>query len=229
MKSQLNLFNAFYFQNAFNGFVWAKRETMNTATKLITATLQKEFKGVTEGDIDYKVLYKKRLMEYRKEKQAIVRVEYPTNLSRARNLGYRAKEGIFVVRVRVRRGSGMHQRPNRGRRPKRMGVNKLTRRISIQGIAEQRAARKYFSCEVLNSYKVADDGRNHYFEVIIVDPSSPSIRSDPHFQWLQTGKHTGRAFRGITSAQHKSRGLLHKGWTTHKNRPSLRANNRVGK
>jgi len=172
----------------------------------ITETMQKEFKGVKAEGIDFKKLKSNRLFSYRQAEYAIVRVDKPTNLARARRLGYKAKQGIIVVRVRVRKGSGTKPRPTSRRRPKRMGVNKLTRILSIKSIAEQRAARKYPNLEVLNSYYVGEDGMKKYFEIILVDPSHPSIKSDKDLNWLCRIS-PGRAFRGLTSSQRKSRGL----------------------
>ncbi|MCX8172581.1 MAG: 50S ribosomal protein L15e, partial [Archaeoglobaceae archaeon] len=55
-----------------------------------------------------------RLQKWRRE-PVIVRVERPTKLHRARALGYKAKKGIIVVRIRVRRGGRLPRRPSRGR------------------------------------------------------------------------------------------------------------------
>ena len=48
-------------------------------------------------------LRQERLVAWRRE-PAVVRVERPTRLDRARSLGYKAKQGIIVVRAKVRRG-----------------------------------------------------------------------------------------------------------------------------
>ena len=200
-----------------------------SATKAIQETFQKEFKGEKDAAYDYGMLQRSRLIGFRREKRAIVRVEKPTNIARARTLGYKAKRGFVVARVRIRKGSGKHKRPTSGRRPKRMGVKKLTRRLNIQAIAEQRVARKYRNCEVLNSYFVGDDGKSHYYEVILIDPQAPEIKSDRELNWVCSEKHTGRAFRGLTSRGKKSRGLRRKGRGAEKVRPSLRAKKRQAK
>ena len=44
-----------------------------------------------------------RMQEWRRE-GSVVRVERPTRIDRARTLGYKAKQGIAVARVQVRRG-----------------------------------------------------------------------------------------------------------------------------
>jgi large subunit ribosomal protein L15e len=113
-----------------------------------------------------------------------VRIDKPTRLDRARSLGYKAKHGIIVVRTRVRRGGRRKLRPVMGRRQKRMGVKKFTPAKSKQLIAEERTARKYPNMEVLNSYWVWQDGRYKWYEVILVDPNHPAIKSDKDLGWI---------------------------------------------
>lgn len=170
-------------------------------------------------------------MSYRRALTSSVTLDKPTNIFRARALGYKAKPGIIVVRMRIRRGGGLVLRPNRGRKPKRMGVNKITRRKNIQAMAEERAARGHPNMEVLNSYWVAQDGRHKFFEVILVDPHNPSIRADKDLNWIAMPQHTKRVFRGKTSAARKSRGLRKPAGRrgTEKVRPSQRAHNRKAK
>ena len=114
----------------------------------------------------------------------IVRIDKPTRIDRARRLGYKAKKGFVVVRVRVRRGGRRKPRPKMGRRQKRMGVSKYTPSKSIKLIAEERVARKYPNLEVLNSYWVWEDGRSKWFEIILIDPNNPSIQSDKDVSWI---------------------------------------------
>ncbi|MHC1635055.1 MAG: 50S ribosomal protein L15e [Candidatus Methanospirareceae archaeon] len=147
-----------------------------------------------------------RLQEWRRE-PTVVRIEHPTRLDRARSLGYKAKQGIIVVRVKVRRGARRKSRFRRGRRTKRMGVHKINPGKSLQRIAEERAARKYPNMEVLNSYWVGEDGKRKWYEVILVDPHHPVIKSDKNLNWICNSVHRGRAFRGLTSAGKKGRGL----------------------
>jgi large subunit ribosomal protein L15e len=167
-------------------------------------------------------LMRQRLIEWRKQ-PTILRVEKPTRLDRARKLGYKAKQGFVIVRVRVRRGGLRKQRPKSGRRPKRMGVNKYKPAKSLRLIAEERAARKFPNMEVLNSYWVGEDGRFKWFEVIIVDRAHPAIKSDKDINWICQKQHRGRAFRGLTSAGKKVRGLRKKGRGAEKARPSKKA------
>jgi len=213
---------------AFQAFFALFCGVLMGAAKAIKETFQKEIAGAKDKSYDYKALQRNRLIGFRKEERAIVRVAKPTNIPRARALGYKAKKGFVVVRVRVRRGSGAHQRPKKGRKPKRMGVKKLTRKTSIKRIAEQRASRKYENCEVLNSYLVGTDGKHKYFEVILVDTSAPEIKKDKHVKWICEKTQKGRVERGLTASGKKGRGLTKKGKGTEKNRPSLRAHNRKG-
>ena len=167
-------------------------------------------------------LMRQRLIEWRKQ-PTVVRVEKPTRLDRARKLGYKAKQGFIVVRVRVRRGGLRKQRPKAGRRPKRMGVAKYKPAKSLRLIAEERAARKFPNLEVLNSYWVGEDGRFKWFEVIMVDPNHPVIKADEDVNWICQKQHKGRVFRGLTSAGKRVRGLRNKGRGAEKARPSKKA------
>ena len=90
-------------------------------------------------------------------------------------MGYKAKQGIVLVRVRVRRGGAKKPRPVSGRRQKAMGVSKFTRSISLQRIAEKRANRKYVNLTVLDSYYLYSDGIHHWYEVILADKSHPAL------------------------------------------------------
>jgi len=165
-----------------------------------------------------------RMIEWRKG-ESIVRVEKPLRLDRARALGYKAKKGIIVVRVRIRRGGRKKTRPKKGRRSKRMTIRK-TLKMNYREVAEQRAARKYPNMEVLNSYWIGKDGLYYFYEVILVDRSAPEIRSDKELSFITRSR--GRAFRGLTSAGKKARGLRNSRVKAPKVRPSLRANRRRG-
>ena len=156
---------------------------------------------------EFKEVLKQRIIKWRRE-PAIVRIEKPTRLDRARALGYKAKQGFVIVRVRVRKGGRRKPRPNKGRRPKRMGVYGFAPAKSLRLIAEERAARKYPNLVVLNSYYVGEDGNYKWFEVILVDPHHPAIKNDPDINWVTQKSQKGRVFRGKTSAGRKMRGLL---------------------
>jgi len=149
---------------------------------------------------------RQRLILWRKQ-YAITRIETPLKLKRARTLGYRAKQGFIVVRVRVRRGGLRKSRPIAGRRQAHLGTKKYTPAKSMQLIAEERAARKFRNLEVLNSYWVGEDGQHKWFEVILIDPCHPSIENDPKINWICDRTQKGRAARGLTSAGKKIRSL----------------------
>jgi len=148
-----------------------------------------------------------RLIEWRKG-PSVVRIDKPTRLDRARAIGYEAKQGFIVVRVRVRKGGLNRPRPDSGRRPKRMGVYGYAPAKSDRLIAEERANDKYPNLEVLGSYYVGEDGLYKYFEVILVDPHHPAIRADKDISWIVEPQHRGRVYRGKTAAGRKMRGLL---------------------
>jgi large subunit ribosomal protein L15e len=167
-------------------------------------------------------LMRKRLVEWRRQ-STIKRIERPTRLDRARKLGYKAKQGFIIVRVRVRRGGMRKQRPRSGRRPKRMGVKKFKPGKSLRLIAEERGARKFPNLEVLNSYWVGEDGSSKWFEIILVDPNHPAIRSDANVGWITQKQHRKRVFRTLTSAGKKVRSLRTRGRGAEKFRPSRKA------
>ncbi len=175
-----------------------------------------------------KALLWSRMQQWRKE-GTVVRVDRPTRIDRARALGYRAKQGIIVARVKVHRGGRRASRYVRGRRTAHMGIRHKTPAKSLQRIAEERCSRKFPNMEALNSYWVGEDGKHRWYEVIMVDPSHPAIRSDARLSWLTDPAHRGRAERGKTSAGHKGRGMRRKGRGTEKNRPSIRSHANKGK
>ncbi len=167
-------------------------------------------------------LTRERLVKWRRQ-SVISRIEKPTRLDRARKLGYKAKQGFVMVRVRVRRGGLRKVRPKSGRRPKRMGVKKFKPAKSLKLIGEERVARKFPNLEVLNSYWVGEDGRSKWFEVIMVDPSHPVIKADKNINWICQKQHHRRVFRTLTSAGKKVRSLRRKGRGAEKFRPSRQA------
>lgn len=190
------------------------------------AYIRDAWKKPEESDVDE--LLWARLQEWRRE-PSVTRVEHPTRLDRARALGYKAKQGIIIARVKVRRGARRKSRWKRGRRTKHMGVNKITPAKSIQSIAEERAARRFPNMQVLNSYWVGDDGKHKWYETILVDTSHPVIRKDKNLKWICNTNQKGRVFRGKTSAGRKGRGQRRKGRGTEKTRPSLRSHQNTGK
>ncbi len=169
--------------------------------------------------------YKDKLKEWRKE-ETIVRIKKPTRIDRARSLGYKAKQGFVVVRVRISRGGFVRPRPKKGRSSRKQHT-RLVLSKNYRLIAEGRVQKKYPNLEVLNSYWVGKDGKHYWFEVILVDPYHPVIISDKKINWICSNKHTRRVFRGLTSAGKKARGLRRKGIGSEKVRPSLRANRRL--
>ena len=170
-----------------------------------------------------------RMAGWRKE-PVFMRIDKPTRIDAARRVGYKAKQGVVVVRTRVRRGGLRKGKIHMKRKPSKAGIKKITMGKSIQRIAEERSARRYPNLEVLNSYWVGEDGNNKFYEVIMIDPEHPAIKSDKNMGWVSSGSsHRGRAFRGKTGAGKRGRGLLNKGKGAEKLRPSLKANKNRGK
>ena len=138
-----------------------------------------------------------RAIIWRKQ-HAILRIERPTRLDRARNLGYKAKQGIVMARVRVRRSGFRKTRPIRSS-TETDGCKQIQIRKNMRMIAEERAQKRFPNLEVLNSYWVWEDGRFKWYEVIMVDPMI--LPDHPIASQMR------RVFRGLTSAGKKVRGL----------------------
>jgi len=173
---------------------------------------------------DIQFLQKQREIQWRKER-AIQRIERPTNLATAKRLGYKAKQGIILARIRILRGGKKRPDIKKGRRSRNRG-QRLVMGKNYQAVCEERVSKHFVNLEVLNSYKVGQDGKHYWYEIILLNPQHASLKNDKELSWITTGKHRGRAHRGKTSAGRKGRGLRGKGKGYEKARPSVRANKR---
>jgi len=125
----------------------------------------------------------------------IHRASRPSRPDKARRLGYKAKQGYVIYRVRVRRGNRKKPVP-KGKlhpscaffgskcspgatygKPVRQGVNHLKFQRGLRSVAEERVGRRCGNLRVLNSYWVNQDGVYKYYEVILVDPSHKAVRA----------------------------------------------------
>jgi len=140
---------------------------------------------------------------------AIHRASRPSRPDKARRLGYKAKQGFVIYRVRIRRG-GRKRPVVKGQtygKPAGHGVNQLKNTRNHQSIAEARVGRVCGNLRVLNSYWINQDSTYKYYEIILVDPSHKAIRKDPRINWIVNPVHKHREMRGLTSAGKKSRSI----------------------
>merc|ERR1712141_788331 len=153
-------------------------------------------------------LLRVRCWQYR-QLSTIDRASRPTRPDKARRLGYRAKQGFCIYRVRVRRGGRKRPVPKGATygKPTNQGVNQLKFQRSHQSTAEKRVGRHCRALRVLNSYWVAQDSTYKFYEVILVDPFHKAIRRDAKINWMCRPVMKHREMRGLTSAGKKSRGL----------------------
>lgn len=153
-------------------------------------------------------LLRVRCWQYR-QLASVHRAPRTTRPDKARRLGYKAKQGFVIYRVRVRRGGRKRPVPKGATygKPTNQGVNQLKFQRSLQSVAEERAGRRIGNLRVLNSYWVAEDSTYKYFEIIMVDPQHKAIRRDPKINWMCKAVMKHREMRGLTSAGRKSRGL----------------------
>jgi large subunit ribosomal protein L15e len=166
-----------------------------------------------------------RTWEFR-QLPVIHRASRPSRPDKAIKLGYKAKNGYIIYRVRFRRG-GRKRPVAKGivtGKPTSVGINQLKPTRNLRSVAEERVGRKIGGLRVLNSYWVGQDGTHKFFEVIMVDPGHNAIRNDPRINWICQPVHKHRELRGLTSAGKSSRGLRVKGHLNCKTRPSRRAN-----
>ena len=113
-----------------------------------------------------------------RKQNAIIRIAKPSRISRARRLGYKAKQGIVVVRMRVGTGGMRKQRPRGGRRPKHLGVTRIKAAVSMKQVAERRVLERHRNMKLLGSYFLYKDGMHYWYEVILADPSHKRISKD---------------------------------------------------
>ncbi|BEJ16648.1 hypothetical protein CspHIS471_0600490 [Cutaneotrichosporon sp. HIS471] len=149
-----------------------------------------------------------RCWEYR-QLAVIHRAARPSRPDKARRLGYKAKQGYVIYRVRVRRGNRKKPAPKGATygKPVRQGINHLKYQRGLQTTAEERVGRRCGNLRVLNSYEVAADGVYKFYEVILIDPSHKAIRRDARINWICNPVHKHREARGLTSEGKKNRGL----------------------
>jgi len=126
---------------------------------------------------DNSIELRNRAITWRRQ-NAMLKIDRPSRLLRARRLGYKAKEGIIVVRMRVGMGGMRKQRPRGGRRPKHLGVTRIKADINMQQVAENRTLEKYVNMKLLGSYFLYKDGHYIWYEIILADPSHPRIAKD---------------------------------------------------
>jgi large subunit ribosomal protein L15e len=123
-------------------------------------------------------------------------------------LGYKAKQGYVIYRIRVRRGNRKKPVPKGATygKPVRQGVNHLKFQRGLRATAEERVGRRCGNLRVLNSYWINQDGVYKYYEVICVDPSHKAIRRDARINWIANPVHKHREARGLTAEGKKNRG-----------------------
>ncbi|CAN6665875.1 large ribosomal subunit protein eL15B [Trichomonascus vanleenenianus] len=160
-----------------------------------------------QSDI-HRFLQRVRVYEYRQQ-HVITRAPRPTYPEKARKLGYKAKQGYVIYRIRVRRGNRKRPVPKGATygKPTNMGVNQLKYQRSLRATAEERVGRRAPNLRVLNSYFIGADATYKFYEVVLVDPSHKVIRRDPRINWIVNPVHKHREARGLTAIGKKNRGI----------------------
>ncbi|KAF5508055.1 60S ribosomal protein L15 [Colletotrichum fructicola] len=191
------------------------------AVKMGALKYVEELQKKKQSDV-MRFLLRVRCWELR-QLNVIHRASRPSRPDKARRLGYKAKQGYVIYRVRVRRG-GRKKPVAKGAtfgKPTNQGVNQLKYQRSLAATAEERVGRRCANLRVLNSYWINQDSTYKYYEVILVDPQHKAIRTDPRINWIVNPVHKHRESRGLTATGKKSRGL-NKGHRYNKTRAGRR-------
>jgi large subunit ribosomal protein L15e len=195
--------------------------------KYLLAVKDKEPLEYKELITDLKAVWKERAKVWRKGK-VIETEDKPLKSWKARGYGWKDKPGFVTVKVRIRKGIRKRPQTSGGRKPaKSYDFKPLAKNKQL--IAEEKASKHFPNCEVLASYWLWEDGQFKWFEIILLDPHNPHVKSDKDINWICEKTQRGRAFRAMTPAGKKSRGLRKKGKGAEKLRPSLKANKNRGK
>jgi len=156
--------------------------------------------------INLKEGMKSRLIVWRRQ-HTVERIDKPTRLDKARSLGYKAKQGYAIARVKIGKGGRRREADRRGRKPSKAGLIHFTYGKSLKWIAEEKAQRRFVNLEVVGSYLVGEDGQYEFYEIVLADPNHPNIKNDPNMMWLSEPANRRRVQRGLTSSGKKARGL----------------------
>merc|ERR1712080_780999 len=184
------------------GLFWVKRESKMGAYKYMEELYKKK-----QSDV-LRFILRVRCWELR-QLTAIHRASRPSRPDKARRMGYKAKQGYVIYRVRVRRG-GLKRPVIKGQtygKPKTHGVNQLKFARNLRSVAEERVGKAVGGLRVLSSCWINQDSSYKFFEVIMIDPMHKAIRTDPRINWICNPVHKHREMRGLTSAGRSSRGL----------------------
>ncbi|KAJ6000529.1 hypothetical protein N7481_000938 [Penicillium waksmanii] len=178
-----------------------------SADKMGALKYVEEIQKKKQSDV-IRFLLRVRCWELR-QLNAIHRASRPSRPDKARRLGYKAKQGYVVYRIRVRRG-GRKRTARKGAtygKPTNQGINQLKYQRALAATAEERVGRRCANLRVLNSYWINQDSTYKYFEVICVDPQHKAIRRDARINWICNSVHKHREARGLTATGKKSRGI----------------------
>jgi large subunit ribosomal protein L15e len=176
--------------------------------KAVLALKEKDKDSYKETIEDLKKSWVERCKVWRRG-ESVIKEEKPLKAWRAREIGWKDKPGFVAAVVKVGKG-GRKRRQVGGRKPAK-AYDYTTLDKSKQVLAEERANRKFPNCEVLGSYWLWEDGQYKYFEIILADTDNPHIKNDKELGWISSKQHRNRAYRGLTPAGKKMRGLRSKG------------------
>lgn len=103
----------------------------------------------------FRFLLRVRCWQFR-QLNSIHRAPRPTRPDKARRLGYKAKQGYVIYRVRVRRGGRKRKVPKGATygKPTNQGVTELKFQRSLQSVAEVKQMIRLFVMGLHDYYKI---------------------------------------------------------------------------
>lgn len=94
--------------------------------------------------------------------------DYPSRPARARSLGYKSSKDVFLVQARIGRGGVNTYVGKKGRSPGNK-VTRNSRNIALSEILKERVNKKFKPARVAAYYYLDKDGKNYYYEYILVN------------------------------------------------------------
>src|SRR5260370_33511146 len=114
-----------------------------------------------DGTPDLRDWLRRAAIGWRRE-PVVKKITRPTRLVTARRLGYKAKPGVVMVRVRVLRRGARKRRPTAGRRQKAMGSAEFTTAIALQTGPERSTVSAYPNMTVRETYQLCSYAMSHW-------------------------------------------------------------------
>ena len=99
-----------------------------------------------------------------------------------------------MIRVRLERGGRKRERISSGRKRLHNSRHMKIVEKNYRLVAEERVQKNFLILKSLTHTMSGEDGKNFWFEVIMVDPNTPEIKADRRINWICNEK--GKSIQG---------------------------------